>query len=195
LAGLTAILQSMPGVVDGAFFLATGSATRLSAAVVAPDRSAADVQGSLAKAIDAAFLPRPLLLVEALPRGAGQKVSLAALRELVRDVATTTGAISPSSFDTEVTFSAEAPVFAGHFPGRPIVPGVLLLERVESELKALGYRVREVSRVKFHAVAGPGQRLRIRILFDEPPGARFEITREAELIASGVCHCDEVLTE
>jgi len=191
LAGLTATLKSIPGVVDGAFFLVSDAATRLSAAVVAPGRSAADVQRALAQAIDAAFLPRPLLLVDELPRGAGHKVSLAALRDLVGGAALTQ---CRASIDAEVSFDAGDPVFAGHFPGRPIVPGVLLLERVEAELAAHGYRVRALSAIKFHAVAGPGQQLRICIGLGDLPAARFEVTREADLIASGVCQCEELST-
>jgi acyl-coenzyme A synthetase/AMP-(fatty) acid ligase len=78
-------LNSIPGVVDGAFFLReadsagrTGVA-RLAAVVVAPSLSAAQLTEHLRLRIDAVFLPRPLLLVEELPRNATGKLPHQAL--------------------------------------------------------------------------------------------------------------------
>jgi acyl-coenzyme A synthetase/AMP-(fatty) acid ligase len=194
LAGLTAALKSLPGMQDAVFFLPSPGARRLCAAVVAPYRSAADVQRSLAAVIDPAFHPRPLLVVEHLPRGAGQKVSLASLRGLVvAQHANGAAAISDAAeFSARSIFRADDPVFAGHFPGRPIVPGVLLLEWVEAALAARGYRVRECRSVKFHATAGPEQALDVVIALSSPDVARFEVRRATTLIASGSCRCDAI---
>jgi acyl-coenzyme A synthetase/AMP-(fatty) acid ligase len=86
-------LNSIPGVIDGAFFLrdeqsagATG-VTRLAAAVVAPDWSAADLSERLRQCIDSVFLPRPLLLVDRLPRNATGKLPQQALRQLIEEQA------------------------------------------------------------------------------------------------------------
>jgi acyl-coenzyme A synthetase/AMP-(fatty) acid ligase len=84
---LNAQLNAIPGVVDGAFFLsdaATGSTgvARLGAVVVAPGLSAAALTEQLRRRIDAVFLPRPLLLVERLPRNATGKLPIQALQEL-----------------------------------------------------------------------------------------------------------------
>jgi acyl-coenzyme A synthetase/AMP-(fatty) acid ligase len=84
---LNAQLNAIPGVIDGAFFLrergggVTGIA-RLAAAVVAPGLSAAAVIESLRQRIDAVFLPRPLLIVERLPRNATGKLPQQALQSL-----------------------------------------------------------------------------------------------------------------
>ena len=79
-------LASIPGVVDGAFFLRdcevagrTGVA-RLAAVVVAPTLDTARLADELRRRIDAVFLPRPLLLVAALPRTATGKLPQAALQ-------------------------------------------------------------------------------------------------------------------
>lgn len=56
------------------------------------------------------------------------------------------------------------PCFAGHFPGHPIVPGVLLLERVMSLARSrLGLPLAncEVYNVKFLAPVGPGDQINI----------------------------------
>jgi acyl-coenzyme A synthetase/AMP-(fatty) acid ligase len=85
---LNAQLNAIPGVSDGAFFLREGGrggttgVTRLAAAVVAPGLSAAMLIENLRRRIDPAFLPRPLLLVERLPRNAAGKLPQAALESL-----------------------------------------------------------------------------------------------------------------
>jgi acyl-coenzyme A synthetase/AMP-(fatty) acid ligase len=82
LQALTAVLLEIPGVEDGAFI--DGAAIgqkRLAAIVVAPTLSSELVREGLAARIDAAFLPRPLVLVETLPRDANGKPRLAGLVE------------------------------------------------------------------------------------------------------------------
>ena len=79
-------LTSIPGVVDGAFFhpdeSETDGVTRLMAFVVAPQLEVAQVLTELRSRIDAAFLPRPLVRVERLPRSLTGKLPREALRAL-----------------------------------------------------------------------------------------------------------------
>jgi acyl-coenzyme A synthetase/AMP-(fatty) acid ligase len=82
---LNAQLNAIPGVIDGAFFLreesmgSTGVA-RLGAVVVAPGMSVAGLTEELRRLIDPVFLPRPLLIVEQLPRNATGKLPQQALQ-------------------------------------------------------------------------------------------------------------------
>jgi acyl-coenzyme A synthetase/AMP-(fatty) acid ligase len=82
---LNAQLNAIPGVVDGAFFLreessgSTGVA-RLAAVVVAPGMSVATLTEQLRYLIDPIFLPRPLLIVQQLPRNATGKLPQQALQ-------------------------------------------------------------------------------------------------------------------
>ncbi len=92
-------LTAIPGVVDGTFFLredhaagATGVA-RLAAAVVAPSWTAADLTERLRQCIDSVFLPRPLLLVDRLPRNATGKLPQHALQSLIDEHSRTTGRV------------------------------------------------------------------------------------------------------
>jgi acyl-coenzyme A synthetase/AMP-(fatty) acid ligase len=86
---LNAQLNAIPGVIDGAFFLndspsgSTGVA-RLGAAVVAPGMTLAQLNEQLRQRIDPVFLPRPLLMVERLPRNATGKLPQQALQELTK---------------------------------------------------------------------------------------------------------------
>ena len=80
-------LLAIPGVVDGAFYMPdedlAGPVARLTAFVVAPGLSAASIETALRARLDPVFLPRPLVLVDALPRLATGKLPLAALRRLL----------------------------------------------------------------------------------------------------------------
>ena len=82
------MLLRVPGVVDGAFFIPeepTNGAdiTRLAAAVVAPGQSSNALMAALREHLDPVFLPRPLLLVPALPRSETSKLPVARLRALL----------------------------------------------------------------------------------------------------------------
>jgi acyl-coenzyme A synthetase/AMP-(fatty) acid ligase len=73
LAHLNHHLNAIEGVLDGAFVASDdngGAVSRLIAFAVAPGMSAEDILAALRLRIDAAFLPRPLRVVAALPRNA-----------------------------------------------------------------------------------------------------------------------------
>jgi len=89
LAHLEAQLRAVEGVSDCAFYLpdkqdAAGIA-RLAAFVVAPGRSREALLAALRLRVDPAFLPRPLVLLERLPRAASGKLPREALRALARE--------------------------------------------------------------------------------------------------------------
>jgi acyl-coenzyme A synthetase/AMP-(fatty) acid ligase len=97
LQALTAILRDIDGVDDGAFIDgASIGQKRLVAFAVAPQLSSERIRASLALRIDAAFLPRPLVLLDELPRDVNGKVRLDALAELVASAKR-----RPTSFVTE----------------------------------------------------------------------------------------------
>jgi len=84
LAHLNYHLNSIPGVRDGTFVVpdqGSEAVTRLSAYVVAPGLTRASLLAALRQRIDAAFLPRPLHFVEALPRNETGKLPRRALEE------------------------------------------------------------------------------------------------------------------
>ena len=87
LEGLNRLLLSIDGVVDGAIFEPPAMADsareqRLMGLVVAPAITRAELLASLRAQIDAAFLPRPLLRVDSLPRNAQGKLPRAELLAL-----------------------------------------------------------------------------------------------------------------
>jgi 3-hydroxyacyl-[acyl-carrier-protein] dehydratase len=96
--------------------------------------------------------------------------------------------MNPVTFGFLVT--ADHPSLAGHFPGRPMVPGVLLLDHVFEALRQLtGREVCGLQRVKFTAALLPDERAEGRCQF---AGARvsFWVTtrrdRMTVAVAEGV---------
>lgn len=84
--------------------------------------------------------------------------------------------------------AADHPAFAGHFPGRPIVPAVVLLAEALAaieEATAEPARTWSLASAKFLVPVEPGMPL---TLAHQPTstGWRFEIRSGAQLIASGV---------
>lgn len=91
LAHLNYHLNSIDGVQDGVFILPEDTpdrVSRLAAFVVAPALSSDALLGLLRERIDAAFLPRPLVFVDTLPRNATGKLPRAAVEALMGELAT-----------------------------------------------------------------------------------------------------------
>jgi acyl-coenzyme A synthetase/AMP-(fatty) acid ligase len=86
LANLNYHLNEIPGVNDGVFFMPEeqgAGITRLTALVVAPALTQAQLTTALRARIDAAFLPRPIYFVDTLPRNSTGKLPHEAVAALV----------------------------------------------------------------------------------------------------------------
>ena len=94
LAHLNFHLNSIEGVRDGAFVMPEeddGTVTRLMAFVVAPGLASGTIMSALRQRVDAAFLPRTLCFVEALPRNETGKLPRGAVDQLVTRLAAKVG--------------------------------------------------------------------------------------------------------
>lgn len=82
-------LTAIEGVEDAAFFLPdeaeADGVTRLAAFAVAPGMDAAQLIARLRERLDPVFLPRPLVLVERLPRQITGKLTREALKALAKE--------------------------------------------------------------------------------------------------------------
>jgi 3-hydroxymyristoyl/3-hydroxydecanoyl-(acyl carrier protein) dehydratase len=79
------------------------------------------------------------------------------------------------------------PMFAGHFPGQPIVPGAWLLAQALAALEAAvpgppGWG--EIATAKFHRVVRPGAQLELTLSGEAAQGLRLEVREAAELVLS-----------
>jgi 3-hydroxyacyl-[acyl-carrier-protein] dehydratase len=89
---------------------------------------------------------------------------------------------------THWTVPLDHPVFAGHFPGTPILPGVMLLDTVLHAIAAatgIALDICEISSVKFLGRASPGEELVIQHILSAGGAIRFEVVAGTRKIASG----------
>lgn len=95
----------------------------------------------------------------------------------------------PVEWRAPVRIGADHPCLAGHFPGHPVVPGVVLLDEVARTLeRATGAIVRGLPSVKFLAPLRPDEPAEL-VLMVADARVRFRIERDGAPIAQG-----EVLT-
>jgi len=89
-------------------------------------------------------------------------------------------AVSDNSIKTEKQVKADEPFFAGHFPGRPIMPGVLICEAVFQSSSILmskragassdGERIpliTRISNVKLKRIVLPGDLMEVEVKLKE----------------------------
>jgi 3-hydroxymyristoyl/3-hydroxydecanoyl-(acyl carrier protein) dehydratase len=85
-----------------------------------------------------------------------------------------------------LSIPVDHPAFAGHFPGTPVVPGVVLIDEAMRVIAAAtGQAYSRIGWAKFLRPVPPGQALMIRYETDARGAARFEITAGADKVASG----------
>jgi acyl-CoA synthetase (AMP-forming)/AMP-acid ligase II len=183
-------LNSIPGVEDGAFWLpddVTDGVVRPVAFVVAPTLDAHAIVAALRERLEAVFVPRRVVHVNAFPREGTGKLTARALREFALAQLAADG--TPVQLTHEVP--ADHPAFAGHFPGQPLLPGALLLsevleaaQRVPALAARLGPRP-TLAAAKFLAPVRPGSTLRIELSPESGAsrGLRFEV-RVADVVAA-----------
>lgn len=90
---------------------------------------------------------------------------------------------------TTLTIGAEHPALVGHFPGMPIVPGVVLLDEM---LQTLGSQdgcagiVWRIGAAKFVKLVRPGELLTLAHEQLDNGSIRFSIARDGQPVAHGV---------
>lgn len=188
LANLNHQLNSIPGVLDGVYHMPDEThpdrVTRLAAFVVAPELDAQALTTALRQRMDPVFLPRPLVFVTELPRNATGKLPRSTLQSLFDAHIKTRITNQP----VRMVVPADHPAFAGHFPGMPILPGVVLLDwalQVIAESAALIPERCTINSVKFLSPAYRGDSL---TLVHEPSSSgaiRFDISSGTRKIAAG----------
>ena len=205
-------VNAIPGVVDASFYMPDGDepdvVTRLSCFIVAPTLDAAAVTKQLRERIDAVFLPRPLIFLDALPRNDAGKLPRDALRALLEthlgrrgntasptvgadDASAASGIAGIAGASDNVhswVIAADHPALAGHFPGQPVVPGVLLLDEALHAI-ALHYRLSpaqcELGQVKLLSPVSPGERLSLRHTRTPRGHIDFEVQTAGRVVARG----------
>lgn len=96
--------------------------------------------------------------------------------------------MTAAAFETELDITREHPSFPGHFPGRPILPGVVLLAETLAAIEsATGSPMQDwiVTSAKFTGVVGPGARLTLVHEVLASGAIRFRILSADGVVANG----------
>ena len=93
----------------------------------------------------------------------------------------------PITYTVERCVPAHHPSLAGHFPGDPIVPGVVLLDEVLDAFTVWQgpCHLRGITTVKFLKPLAPNRTFRIGFALNNPESVGFRCTRDNELLAQG----------
>lgn len=94
----------------------------------------------------------------------------------------------PSHGQAPLALDADHPSFEGHFPGRPILPGVVLLAEALAVLEsALSHPLEgwTIANAKFPSPAAPGEPLIMEYRVTDS-GVAWDIRAQGRLVATGV---------
>ncbi|MFY9601631.1 MAG: 3-hydroxyacyl-ACP dehydratase FabZ family protein [Pseudolabrys sp.] len=109
--------------------------------------------------------------------------------------------LADRKIDTEATVPTTSTVFEGHFPGFPLMPGVLLIETMAQTSGWLIVAVNRFERMaflaavkdaKFRMFVRPGQKLSVKAALIHE-GSGYAIT-QANIALDGKSICDATLT-
>ncbi|HEY3729788.1 MAG TPA: hypothetical protein VGL28_00860 [Steroidobacteraceae bacterium] len=99
-----------------------------------------------------------------------------------------------NSHTLRLCIAPDHPAIAGHFPGFPVVPGVVLLDETlhaiecaqAEELGRDGESLWQVSTVKYHRAVRPGESLQLEYQVQPDGHTRFELRSAEALVAGGI---------
>jgi 3-hydroxyacyl-[acyl-carrier-protein] dehydratase len=93
-----------------------------------------------------------------------------------------------NSFQTETIVPADHPCLAGHFPGNPLVPGVVILDEVITAVAEVwpDCRAAGISSAKFVRPLRPGQTMVVEATRVSDQSIRFSCRHEGITVAQGV---------
>jgi 3-hydroxyacyl-[acyl-carrier-protein] dehydratase len=89
---------------------------------------------------------------------------------------------------TPLSIPANHPAYAGHFPGQPVLPGVVLLDATLQALERAGRGdtgAWEISSAKFQSAVRPGEELTLQHETLPNGSIRFAIRTADRAVASG----------
>ncbi|SFR93935.1 FabA-like domain-containing protein [Dyella sp. OK004] len=94
--------------------------------------------------------------------------------------------MNASTYRATFRIAPDHPSLPGHFPGYPLVPGVVLLEQVALALRAWrNQRLARVVEAKFVAPLLPAEQAELSLI-ENGTRVRFEILRGEVLLARGI---------
>jgi 3-hydroxyacyl-[acyl-carrier-protein] dehydratase len=93
----------------------------------------------------------------------------------------------PVAANATVCIDSAHPALPGHFPGMPVVPGVVLLSHVVAQWQqqAPQWPVSGIKKLKFLKLLFPDQAFTVEFAIADTASVRFKCWQEGELLAEG----------
>lgn len=91
------------------------------------------------------------------------------------------------TYEAQCEIKSDHPCLTGHFPGNPIVPGVVILDEIFYALTAWknNCQIEQISTVKFLTPIKPGQQFVITLAETNPKRIEFKCSRAETVFATG----------
>lgn len=103
--------------------------------------------------------------------------------------------------------TANEPFFNGHFPGYPVMPGVLILEAMAQAAGILGFRTNDskpdennvylfvgIDKARFRRQVGPGDQLRIEVTLERVARGMWQFNADATVDGERAATCEIMCT-
>ena len=161
----------------------------------APAVSILDIRRRLAKVLAPCAVPRRIRIVREIPRNAQGKVVNGEIRAILESALVEPEILEDIREATmskaRVRFSPDAPYFRGHFPGLPILPGVVQLALATRWAGAImtgdaAMRPKEVKKMKFSAVIRPGEIVDVTLRQKDAASVEYRFTKGTAVCSSGL---------
>ena len=86
-----------------------------------------------------------------------------------------------------IVVPADHPALAGHFPGQPVVPAVILLDAVLEEIRRRGaFVLRSIPAAKFLHPVMPEEHIEVRIRFTAMETAQMRVSFEGSRATASI---------
>jgi len=206
---LEARARQLDGITDAAVLVMPSTELRktelwLAVAAEHGDWTRASLREALGRYFDPVLLPRRYRVVHRLPRNALGKLEKAELERLfAHDERAVRRAAGPKQgpdarpasdssetcWTTDVWVPEQSPFFQGHFPGRPVLPGVAQLSEfvLPAILQAWAelHQLERIPVLKYKRPIQPGARLALELRRRGAASVHFELREDGELCSAG----------
>jgi prepilin-type processing-associated H-X9-DG protein len=99
--------------------------------------------------------------------------------------------VQRGNLSAELSFPEGSPVFSGHFPGHPVVPGAVWIAAarvLSEELAGRSQKIRRIEWAKFKSPVLPGEHVRLDVEFPGRDARLARLARNGSPVASMLLH-------
>lgn len=147
----------------------------LGVVLVGERKSTLELRKEMQSVFPKGTLPKKYRFVNFLPRNSQGKVVMSEVKEILNEKL--------------FNFTGEEYFFDGHFPGQPILPGVMQLQLVVERCEELlGKKIvlKEVKKMKFVSIIQPKEEIRLKTTFVKENEMEYVFLRGETVCSSGV---------